>query len=362
MLGESIRSSGYFPGIYDPGPFNCITDVSGVKVGQLTLIEGDSVRTGVTAVLPHGENLFLDRVPAGVAVGNGFGKMVGVSQIQELGELETPVLLTSTLAVPRAMEAIIEWTMAQPGLQTVQSINAVVGETNDGYLNDSRRRPLTVEHMLAAIETAEAGQAVAEGAVGAGTGTVCFGWKGGIGTSSRRLPPESGGTMLGVLVQANYGGYLQVLGVPVGRLLRQESSKQDDEDGSIMILIATDAPLSDRNLRRLAWRAFAGLARTGSSLSNGSGDYALAFSTADSVRRPMNGRREAGQIEHLPNDLISPLFQAVIEATEEAIYNALFKATSMTGYLGRTIEALPVARVLKIIEDSPWLAENHKRV
>ncbi len=351
MPGRTLRSAGYFPGIYTPGPLNCIADVGGVMIGQLTLIEGDAVRTGVTAILPHGESLYLDRVPAGLAVGNGFGKMVGVTQIQELGELETPILLTNTLAVPRAIEAIIEWTLAQSSSKEARSINAVVGETNDGYLNDIRRRPLSVEHMLAAIETAEAGRAVLEGAVGAGTGTVCFGLKGGIGTSSRRLPDDIGGYTFGVLVQANYGGELQVLGLPVGRMLADNISPKDDGDGSIMIIVATDAPLSDRNLSRLAWRTFGGLARTGSSLSNGSGDYALAFSTAESVRRTPGRRKNIAQFSELPNDLMSPLFQAVIEATEEAIYNALFIATDMSGFKGRNVRALPVDRVLKMLHD-----------
>ena len=276
-----VRDLGLVPGVLPPGPRNDISDVAGVRVGHVTLVEGDDVRTGATAILPHGGNLFQEKVPAGVAVANGFGKLAGYTQLAELGELETPILLTNTLAVGRAVEAILDWTLAQPGNEEVRSINAVVGETNDGLLNDIRRRALTATHILRAIESAS-DEPVVEGAVGAGTGTVCFGWKGGIGSSSRRLPGKLGGYTLGALVQTNFGGVLQVCGQPVGQRLGQHYLKKELEsaDGSIMIVLATDAPLSDRNLTRLARRAFAGLARSGAAFSDGSVDYALAFSAA----------------------------------------------------------------------------------
>jgi D-aminopeptidase len=349
MNKRRARTFGVSPGIYKPGPNNAITDVAGVAVGHYTLIERDDVRTGATAVLPHAGNLFQERVPAGLAVGNGYGKFIGATQLQELGEIETPILLTNTLAVQRAAEAIIDWTLAQTGNEENLSINPVVGETNDGHLNNIRYHALAGEHFLQAIETAEAGAPVAEGAVGAGMGTICFGWKGGIGSSSRRLPQESGGYIVGALVQANYGGNLQMMGVPVGQMLGSEIRSTKDYDGSIVIIIATDAPLSDRNLTRLAWRSFAGLARTGSSFSNGSGDYAVAFSTAPEARRTANRRSQVSLIAEMPNDLVSPLFQATIETTEEAIYNALFMATTVSGYKGRTVRALPVEEVVNQI-------------
>ncbi|MDX1415060.1 MAG: P1 family peptidase [Candidatus Promineifilaceae bacterium] len=350
MPGSSLRALGFYPGEFAPGPLNSITDVPGVRVGHVTLIEGENVRTGATAILPHGDNLYQDRVPAGIAVANGFGKMAGVTQVQELGELETPILLTHTLAVSMAMEAVIQWTLAHDETNEVFSINAVVGETNDGFLNDIRRRSLTVGHMLSAIEGAVGGQEVREGAVGAGTGTVCMGWKGGIGTSSRQLGEQFGRYTLGVLVQTNFGGSLRVLGIPIDRYLALPQAGFNRNDGSIMIIIATDAPLANRNLRRIAWRAFAGLARTGAAFSNGSGDYALAFSTANSVRRTAARRKEVCLVEDLPNERMSPLFQAVIEATEEAIYNALFMAVDMHGYKGRLIKALPREHVIHILE------------
>lgn len=339
------RELGLAPGILPTGPLNAITDVAGVRVGQVTLWEGDDIRTGVTAILPHGGNLFQEKVPAGLAVGNGFGKLLGATQVAELGEIETPIVLTNTLAVPRAADAILDWTLAQQGNETVTSVNPVVGETNDGRLNDIRRRAVTVEHALAAITCAADGP-VAEGCVGAGTGTVAFGWKAGIGTSSRRLPAGLGGYTVGVLVQANFGGVLQVMGIPVGQKLGryylQDQLERGDADGSIMIVLATDAPLSDRNLTRLARRAFAGLARTGAAMSNGSGDYALAFSTAEAMHRTPARRKAVALWPDLPNDLISPLFLAAIEATEEAIYNSLFCAVTVTGYRGHTVEALPL--------------------
>lgn len=333
---------GLAPGIYAPGPGNAITDVEGVGVGQTTLIEGQDIRTGVTAVLPHTGNFYQERVPAGLAVANGFGKLAGATQLLELGELETPLVLTNTLAVPAAAAALISWTLAQPGNEAVRSVNPVVGETNDGGLNDIRRRAVQEDHVLAALRAARGG-AVVEGAAGAGTGTICFGWKGGIGTASRRLPVDCGGYTVGILVQTNFGGQLTILGLPFSDLA---PNPPDAIDGSIMIVAATDAPLSDRNLRRLAARSFAGLARSGSSFSNGSGDYAIAFSTHEAVRRTAVRRRAAGPLLDLPNDLLSPLFQAVIEATEEAILNSLWAAETMTGFQGRTVPALPRAVVL----------------
>lgn len=333
-----IRELGIAPGVLPVGPLNAITDVGGVRVGHVTLIEGADIRTGATAILPHGGNLFHEKVPAGFVVGNGYGKFIGSTQILELGEIETPILLTSTLAVPRAADALLDWTLAQPGNEQVLSVNPVVGETNDGILNNARLRVLTVEHLRWALDAAQPGP-VAEGCVGAGTGTICFGWKGGIGTSSRRLPESQGGYTVGALVQTNYGGELRIdgLALPSGGQPRPAR-----HDGSIIILLATDAPLSDRNLTRLARRGLFGLARTGASFSNGSGDYALAFSTAESVRRIPERRRQVSAYPEISNDNISPLFLAAIEATEEAIYNSLTTATSMSGYRDFYVEALPL--------------------
>jgi len=342
---KRIREWGITPGVLPIGKWNAITDVSGIKVGHLTLIEGDDVRTGVTAVLPHDGNIFQDKVPAGIVVGNGFGKLVGSTQVDELGELETPILLTNTLSVPRAAEAIIDWTLTQNGNEDVKSVNPVVGETNDGLLNNIRKMRVTKEHALQTIYEATSGP-VSEGCVGAGTGTVCFGWKGGIGTSSRILPKNLGGCTIGVLVQSNFGGVLQMDGIPVGRQLGQYYLKEklDDAsaDGSVMIVLATDAPLSERNLRRLAKRGLAGLARTGASMSNGSGDYVIAFSTAEAVRRTPERRSAVWAYPEVPNDLMSPLFQAAIEATEEAIYNSLCMAETMSGFQSQTIMALSI--------------------
>src|SRR5687767_14535896 len=321
------RDLGVAPGIFKPGPLNAITDVAGVRVGQVTVIEGDSVRTGVTAILQHAENPYFERVPAALYVGNGFGKLLGVTQLTELGELETPILLTCTLCVWRAADAMVEWMLARDGMQAVQSINPVVGETNDGSLNAIRSRPIRPAHVRQALDSASPG-AVIEGAVGAGAGTVAFGFKGGIGTSSRGLPASLGGYTIGVLVQSNFGGVLQVMGAPVGKELGRYAFRNDVErergDGSIMMVVATDAPLSDRNLKRLAARAIMGLARTGASGSNGSGDYVIAFSTAEQVRRRVASPAAAGaptppaprETRQLTNDDMSPLFQAVIEATE----------------------------------------------
>lgn len=335
---------GIQPGVLPIGKWNTITDVQGVKVGQVTLIEGDDIRTGVTAILPHGGNNYQDKVPAGVAVGNGFGKLMGFTQVEELGEIETPIVLTNTLSVPVAAEALIEWTLGQGGNEDVRSINPVVGETNDGWLNDIRARAVRKDSVLDALNKAESGP-VEEGCFGAGTGTVCFGWKGGIGTSSRVLPKSQGEYTLGALVQSNFGGVLQMNGIPVGRELGQYHMKDDldrNADGSIMIVLATNAPTSDRNLKRLAKRGLAGLGRTGASMSNGSGDYVIAFSTHEEVRRTSERRGKVWAYPEVPNDLASPLFQAAIEATEEAIYNSLCMAETMTGYHRRTVHALPL--------------------
>jgi D-aminopeptidase len=354
------RDIGIEVGVMETGPLNSITDVPGVRVGHRTLVRGESVRTGVTAVLPHGGNLFLDKVPAAISVGNGFGKLTGSTQVVELGNIETPIVLTNTLGVGTAVEAVVRFVLAQPGNEAVRSVNAVVGETNDGYLNDIRGMHVKGEDVRAAIEAAREGP-VEEGSVGAGAGTIVFGFKGGIGTSSRIVPREEStgadtGTgdvkdqkhyTIGVLVQSNFGGLLDINGAPLGRELALKRERESDEGGgSCMIVIATDAPLSPRNLERLARRAFLGLARTGSYMSNGTGDYAIAFSTA--YRIPY----ETGQHVQVPplvsNDAMTPLFQAVVEATQEAVYNSLFMATTVKGHLGRTIHAIPIGDVLEI--------------
>ncbi|HEY0727464.1 MAG TPA: P1 family peptidase [Pyrinomonadaceae bacterium] len=357
------RDVGIQTGVLSPGPLNAITDVNGVLVGHTTLIRGDNVRTGVTAILPHGGNLFREKVPGAVFVGNGFGKLAGSTQVNELGEIETPILLTSTLSVPRVADYLMDYMLALPGNEDVQSINPLVAETNDGYLNDIRGRHITRDDVFNAIKGAKGG-AVAEGSVGAGTGTVAFGFKGGIGTASRKLPQRLGGFTVGVLVQSNFGGVLTINGAPVGQELdryylrddlkqsaRQRETKDTDADGSIIIVVATDAPVDARNLQRIAARAMMGLARTGSAGTNGSGDYAIAFSTAEDVRvRTLNPneRNLPRSAKTLANDAMSPLFLAVIEATEEAIYNSLFKATTISGK-GRTVEALPLDRTLEIL-------------
>ncbi len=345
------RDMGIEVGIFPPGAANAITDVEGVRVGQVTLREGERVNTGVTAILPHGGDLFRERAPAAIHVANGFGKLLGITQVRELGELETPILLTCTLCVWQAADAMTEWLLRQDGMEDVRSINPVVGETNDGGLNDIRSRPITPEVVWEALEGARPGP-VEEGSVGAGTGTRAFGWKGGIGTSSRVLPGTLGGWTVGVLVQSNYGGILSIAGAPVGQELGRYSFRGDvepngeEEEGSIMIVVATDAPLSDRNLERLASRAVMGLARTGSFMSNGSGDYVIAFSTATEVRRRTGQDRL--RTEELPNAAASALFQAVVESTEEAIYNSLLMATTVTG-MGSTAEALPLDEVREVL-------------
>lgn len=362
----TARDLGVVTGILPPGPLNAITDVRGVLVGHQTIVSGDSINTGVTAIIPHGGNIFQEKVPGAVVIGNAFGKLVGSTQVQELGELESPVILTCTLCVPRAADAVLTYLLNLPGNEDVRSANPVVGETNDGYLNNIRLRPITESDVLQAISTARAGP-VEQGSVGAGRGTQAFGWKGGIGTSSRKLPEELGGWTVGVLVQTNFGGVLSIAGAPVGRELgkyylrgRVESGShpqedgargqiqaqalseggQDFGDGSVMIVVATDAPLGNRNLTRLARRALAGLARTGSSMTNGSGDFVISFSTT-----PVSRLAAAGPVS---NNRMSPLFHAAIEATEEAIYNSLFMATRVVGHRG-TAEALPIDSTMAIL-------------
>jgi len=363
---KRARDYGIEIGILRPGNYNAITDVPGVKVGQVTLKEGDSVKTGVTAILPHDGNIFQQKVPAGIFVGNGFGKLTGYTQGEELGNLETPIVLTNTLGVPVAASALIEYTLMQPGNEVVMSVNAVVGETNDARLNDIRGLHITKEHVLEAIGNAASGP-VAEGNVGAGTGTVCFGFKGGIGTSSRILPQKRGGFTVGVLVQTNYGGILQVNGVPVGQELGRFSFRNNvgeyredgyREDGACMIVVMTDAPLTSRNLRRLGARAFAGMMRTGASGSNGSGDYVIAVSTAEDLRIPYSSGSMYEEWREIRNDEMDLLFQAAAEATEEAIINSLFAAETTKARNGMTVEALPVERTLEILRKYNRLKEK----
>jgi len=356
VAGEKhrARDMGISPGILSPGALNTITDVSGVKIGQVTVREDTRINTGVTVIIPADGNLRQDKIPAAIYVANGYGKLAGLSQVQELGEIETPIALTNTLSIAEGVAALVEWTLAQPGNENVGSVNAVVGETNDGYLNDIRARVLTKTHFIEAITNAKGGP-VDEGVVGAGTGTVAFGFKGGIGTSSRVLPKNLGGFTIGVLIQSNFGGVLTMNGIEVGKALQQYYLKDElvadkSADGSIMIVVATDAPLSDRNLGRLAKRAIAGLARTGASMSNGSGDYVIAFSNAESVRR--HAGHKLRTVTDLANSEMSPLFQAVAEATEEAIYNSLLQAGDVTGY-GGMIKALPHDEVKRLITDQP---------
>jgi len=356
------RDLGIKVGVLQPGPLNAITDVAGVRVGHTTVIKGENVRTGVTAIIPHSGNLFQEKVPGAVFVGNAFGKLIGSTQVNELGEIETPILLTSTLATPRVADELITYMLGLPGNENVQSVNPLVGETNDGYLNDIRSRPINEEDVLAAIRNAKDGK-VEEGCVGAGAGTIAFGFKGGIGTSSRHLPASLGGYTVGVLVQSNFGGILIIGGAPVGRELgnyylknyvegekQKSNSRKPDRnaDGSIMIVVATDAPIDHRNLSRLAARAMMGLARTGSSGSNGSGDFVIAFSTASDLRiRSENTQYRPKAL--LSNESMSPLFEAVIEATEEAIYNSLLQAHDTSGH-GHTVKALPLKETLEILK------------
>jgi D-aminopeptidase len=352
------RDIGLAPGVFEPGPRNAITDVAGVSVGHATIIQGDDVRTGVTVVVPHQGNVFQDKVPGAVFVGNAFGKLAGSTQVDELGTIETPVALTNTLSVGAVMEGIVRWTLDQPGNDAVRSVNALVGETNDGGLNDIRGLHVRPQHVIEALRAASSG-AVEEGSVGAGTGTQAFGWKGGIGTSSRRLEARYGGYTIGVLVQTNYGGVLTMGGAPIGKLLgsysyqpraqadRRELNAENVGDGSCMIVVATDAPLDARDLKRIAARAVYGLARTGSSFSNGSGEFAIAFSTAPGLRTHFGSTAVATR-PLLPTGAISPLFQATLEATEEAVYNSLLKATTVSSRFG-TADALPVDKVKEIL-------------
>src|SRR5436305_1428606 len=344
-------------GILPTGRLDAITDVAGVEVGHTTIISGDNVRNGVTAVLPHSGNRYRDKVPGAIFVGNGFGKLTGSTQVDEMGEIETPIVLTNTASVPQVADAVTTYILSLPGNEDVLSVNPVVGETNDGYLNDIRGRHITPDDVFAAIKKAKSGP-VEEGNVGAGTGTVAFGWKGGIGTSSRKLPQNLGGYTIGVLVQTNFGGVLSIAGAPVGQELGryylhnelQQGSGKDKADGSCMIVIATDAPIDARNLRRLAARAWVGMARTGSAASNGSGDYAIAFSTAPQLRIHTFEKPPKRHVELLSNDATSPLFLAAIEATEEAIYNSMFRATTMSGNR-HTVEGLPIDKTIEILKE-----------
>lgn len=353
-----IRDLGVSPGIFEPGPLNAVTDVGSVEVGHQTLMEGDSVRTGVTAIRPHDGDLFREKVPAGSYVANGFGKTAGLAQIEELGTLETPIVLTNTLDVGTAVDAVVHWTLQQPGHEEVRSVNAVVGETNDGYLNDIRGQHVTREDVIAALDAADGGP-VREGSVGAGTGTRALGWKGGIGTSSRVLPDAHDGYTVGALVQVNYGGILRIDGVPVGRQLGRYDFRSvaegtsstppgKAEEGSCMIVLATDAPVSPRNLRRMARRAMLGLARTGSYSSNGSGDFVIAFSTQN-TRSPRPSPRPDTL---LPNRDMSPLFLATVETVEEAVYNALTTATTVEGRNSHVVEALPLDRLQELLRNA----------
>jgi len=349
------RDLGVAPGVYAPGPLNAITDVDGVRVGHTTVIDGDRVRTGVTAVVPHGGNVFQDKVAGATFVGNAFGKLAGSTQVAELGTIETPIVLTNTLSVGTAMDAVVRYTLGQPGNEQVRSVNAVVGETNDGGLNDIRGLHVTTQHVLDAIRNAKTG-AVAEGAVGAGTGTICYGWKGGIGTASRKL--DRTGYIVGVLAQTNFGGNLTIGGVSIFKLLQPPArgrgrgaapgNNVNDADGSCMLVVATDAPLDARDLRRLAARAVYGLARTGSAYSNGSGEFAIAFSTSPEMRSRFNDTAPRAR-QTLPTDATSPLFEAALEATEEAVYNSLFQATTIGSAIG-TAEAIPIDRVRELLK------------
>ena len=349
---DRIRDFGIKVGVLQPGKNNAITDVKGVKVGHVTLIKGNDIRTGVTAILPHSGNIFQEKVPAAIYIGNGFGKLTGYSQVEELGNIETPIILTNTLSVPTAANALIDYSFTFKINKEIRSINPIVGETNDSRLNDIRGRHIREEHILKAIENAVSGP-VEEGVVGAGTGTVCFGFKGGIGTASRLLPDKLGGWTIGVLVQSNFGGVLQINGAPIGVEFKNyyfSDILENSPDGSCMIVVMTDAPLSSRNLKRLAKRAILGLAKTGGIASNGSGDYVIAVSTAKELRIPYNSDSKFRNIKVLRNDKMIPLFLATIESTEEAILNSLFTAKSMTGIDGHTVEALPVPKVLNILK------------
>ena len=351
-----LREFGIKTGILSPGPLNAITDVPGVRVGQVTLIEGDSIRTGVTAILPHNGNIYQQKVPGAIFVANGYGKLTGISQVEELGTIETPIILTNTLSVPTAADAVIDYILSFPGNETVGSVNPVVGETNDGGLNDIRGRHVKKEHVIEAIKKAVLGP-VEEGCVGAGTGTSAYGWKGGIGTSSRKLPESRGGYTVGVLVQTNHGGILQINGYPVGIKLgnyyMSRAVEEKDPAGSCMVVVATDAPLDNHNLKRLAQRALLGIPKTGGFYTSGSGDYCIAFSAAESMRFPHRARENTLKQEIFRTDRMSPLFLAAAEACEEAILNSLFKATTMEGKDGHKEEAIPLDKVKAIMDEAP---------
>lgn len=347
-----LRTHGLYPGVYEAGSTNSISDVADLLIGHVTLNSGVDIRTGATAIIPHTGNIYQERVPAGIAVGNGFGKLTGSTQVFELGEIETPIVLTNTLSVPRAADAVISWVLDYPGNESVFSVNPLVAETNDAFLNNIRKRALTTEIIEQAIKSSSPNPPD-EGAVGAGTGTVCFGWKGGIGSSSRIVTNNNDRWTIGALVQTNFGGRLTILGVPIWQHIQPEKrqkSTSGDNPGSIIIILATDAPISDRNLHRLAQRAFGGLARTGASLANGSGDYVIAFSTAQSVRRRSTHRNQIPRIDEIPNDQLSSFFEAAIEVTEEAIYNSLTTASNMNGYLGHSVQALPLQEVVRLVK------------
>lgn len=349
---KRLRDYGIEIGVLKSGTINAITDVPGVMVGHETIIHGDSIRTGVTAILPHGDNIYQLKVPAAIYIGNGYGKLAGYSQVKELGNIETPIVLTNTLSVPAASEALITYTLNHPENNEVRSVNSVVGETNDGWLNDIRGRHVSEAHVLSAIKKAKKGS-VEEGNVGAGTGTICFGYKGGIGTASRVIPESLGGYTVGVLVQTNFGGVLEINGVPIAKELKKYPYRDkilNDADGSCMMVVITDAPLGSRNLERLAKRAMMGLAKTGGIASNGSGDYVIALSTAKGNLITNTSSSLFKENKVLRNDEISPLFLATIEATEEAILNSLFAAETMKGRDGHIIEALPIDKVLKIMK------------
>ena len=348
---KRARDLGIVIGVMSPGKQNAITDVEGVSVGHTTLLKGDSIRTGVTAIIPYQGNIFQNKAPAAIYVGNGFGKLAGSTQVKELGNIETPIVLTNTLSVSTAMDALTEYTLNLPGNGNVQSVNSIVGETNDGYLNDIRGKHVKKEDVLNAIKTASTNPP-AEGSVGAGTGTICFGFKGGIGTASRKLPASLGGYTVGVLVQTNFGGVMQVNGVPVGKELNKyylNDKLNETPDGSCMIVVATNAPLDSRNLERLAKRAFIGMTKTGGIVSNGSGDYVIAFSTDTSLRVPHTASATQ-TVTLLTNDQMSPLFMAAIEATEEAVINSLVAAQTMTGRDGHKIEGLPIDKLVQIMK------------
>lgn len=357
---KRVRDYGIEIGVLKTGPLNAITDVEGVKVGHTTLIEGANIRTGITAILPHSGNIFQQKVPAAIYLGNGFGKLAGYSQVKELGNIETPIILTNTLSVPAASDALISYTLEHPENSNVRSVNSIVGETNDGGLNDIRGRHVKEQHVLDAIKNAKGG-AVEEGNVGAGTGTICFNYKGGIGTSSRVIPENYGGYTVGVLVQTNFGGIFELNGVPIAKELDNYPRQYTyDVDGSCMIVVMTDAPLSSRNLERMAKRAMMGLAKTGGIASNGSGDYVIAVSTAKENRIPYNSDSRYRETKELRNGAVTPLFLATIEATEEAILNSLFAAETMKGRDGNEIEGLPIEKVLEVMKKYKALKTTKK--